>query len=99
MVFVDESTKFPSSKTGTLTLKPGQMVAINQLIENVSEQALVGDTDYFVYLNMDNKLAKTTTVVPKIDVKESSPTTDDDAERYAYQVAWQKENDFEADHD
>lgn len=65
IVFVSETTKFPSTKSGIITLKPGKSVSINQLIEKVSEQALVGNDSYFIYMNMDNKLAKTLTVVPK----------------------------------
>ncbi|WP_300558303.1 hypothetical protein [Companilactobacillus sp.] len=57
LIFVNEETKFTSAKTGTLTLKPGQSKTVNQLFENVAEQALVGGGSQFLYLNKDNKLA------------------------------------------
>ncbi|ALB28476.1 hypothetical protein [Companilactobacillus heilongjiangensis] len=74
IVFVSETTKFPSTKSGIITLKPGKSVSINQLIEKVSEQALVGNDSYFIYMNMDNKLAKTLTVVPKASVQNNTGT-------------------------
>jgi len=58
LVFTTEQTKFTSNKTGILTLKPGQSKSINQLIEGVAEQSLVGGGSYFIYLNKDNKLAE-----------------------------------------
>lgn len=57
LIYVSEQTKFPSNKQGILALKPGQTKSINQLIENVAEQALVGGGSYFIYLNTSNKLA------------------------------------------
>lgn len=74
IVFVSETTKFPATKSGIITLKPGKSVSINQLIEKVSEQALVGNDSYFIYMNMDNKLAKTLTVVPKASAQNNTGT-------------------------
>jgi outer membrane murein-binding lipoprotein Lpp len=75
LIFVNEETKFTSAKTGTLTLKPGQSKTVNQLFENVAEQALVGGGSQFLYLNKDNKLANANFATPNSkDVDESTPS-------------------------
>ncbi|AKP67820.1 hypothetical protein [Companilactobacillus ginsenosidimutans] len=56
ILIASKTTKFTSAKTGTLTLKPGKQTTVNQLIENVGEQALVSDDSIFVYLNDSNKI-------------------------------------------
>jgi hypothetical protein len=45
-----------STKTGTLTLKPGETQKIHSIFENVASQTLVG-TGAFYYMNVDFKLA------------------------------------------
>ncbi|AKP67811.1 hypothetical protein [Companilactobacillus ginsenosidimutans] len=62
IVYADETHKTTSAKSGTLTLKPGRKKEVNQLFEGVGEQSLVGGGSYFIYLNLDNKLADTSKV-------------------------------------
>lgn len=55
-VFLFSVGKDKSSKTGTLTVKPGESANISQLFEEVGEQETV-DNGVFVYLNKTYKLA------------------------------------------
>jgi len=79
LVFSTEQTKFPATKTGILTLKPGQTKEVNQLIDGVGEQSLIGGGSYFIYLNKNNKLAEAnfTKQSAKEEQKNQSDTSND----------------------
>ncbi|MQS52638.1 hypothetical protein [Companilactobacillus mishanensis] len=64
------STKFTSSKNGTLILKSGEQKSVDQLFENVGEQALVGGDNIFAYLNDSNKIG-----TAKFTIKRSKNTS------------------------
>lgn len=56
-IFIHDKTyKINSSQAGTLVVKPNQTKTVNQLFENIGEQALVGLDAKVVYLNSKNKL-------------------------------------------
>ncbi|WP_125709360.1 hypothetical protein [Companilactobacillus zhongbaensis] len=70
-IFIHDKTyKINSDQTGTLTVKPGKTKVVNQLFENVPEQALVGIDGKVVYLNSQNKLK---------DIKPSGLQSHDDS--------------------
>lgn len=52
------SNKIVTDKSGTLTIKAGEVKSINQLFQKIPEQGTLGD-GYIEYLNSDNKLAYT----------------------------------------
>ncbi|WP_125768267.1 hypothetical protein [Companilactobacillus furfuricola] len=68
----DKTYKINSSQSGTLVLKPNQTKTINQLFENIGEQALVGQDAKVVYLNSNNKLKDI-----KPNVLQSTPGSSD----------------------
>lgn len=55
-VYLFETDKALSKRNGSLSIKPNQTQKVNQLFEQVPEQATVG-TGIIEYLNKDNKLA------------------------------------------
>ncbi|MFC6176957.1 hypothetical protein ACFQAV_08900 [Companilactobacillus huachuanensis] len=81
VLFESETHKIPATKTGIASVKPGKSITINQLIENVGDQALVGNDSYFIYMNMDNKLAKTLTVASLAKPQDNNDDSSEDTQQ------------------